>query len=334
MNPWYSVLISLFIVIGLVLIALIGVGSIGLNSLFGVYIPYVAFAVFIIGFIWRVVEWARAPVPFKIPTTGGQGKSLPWMKHEKLDSPFTTGQVIVRMLLEVFLFRSLFRNVKGELRGGPRLTFASSKWLWLFGILFHYSFLTIVLRHLRFFTEPVPQWVQLISSLDGFFEILVPTFFLTDAAFLLAATLLFLRRVVIPQVRYISLPNDYFPLLLILGIGISGILMRQVFHVDLEKVKELAIGLAAFSPTVPKELGSVFYVHLFLVSVLAAYIPWSKIMHAAGVFMSPTRNMANNNRAVRHINPWNYPVKVHTYEEYEDDFRAKMKEVGLPVDKE
>ncbi|MFZ5867097.1 MAG: sulfate reduction electron transfer complex DsrMKJOP subunit DsrM [Thermodesulfobacteriota bacterium] len=334
MNPWYSVLISLFIVIGLVLIALIGVGSIGLNSLFGVYIPYIAFAAFIIGFIWRVVEWARVPVPFKIPTTGGQGKSLPWMKHEKLDSPFTTGQVIVRMFLEIFLFRSLFRNLKGELRGGPRLTFASAKWLWLFGILFHYSFLTIVLRHLRFFTEPVPQWVQLITNLDGFFEILVPTFFLTDAAFLLAATLLFLRRVVIPQLRYISLPNDYFPLLLILGIGISGVLMRQVFHVDLEKVKELTIGLAAFSPSVPKELGSIFYIHLFLVSVLAAYLPWSKIMHAAGVFMSPTRNMANNNRAVRHINPWNYPVKVHTYEEYEDDFREKMKEVGLPVDKE
>jgi hypothetical protein len=37
---------------------------------------------------------------------------------------------------------------------------------------------------------------------------------------------------------------------------------------------------------------------------------------------------------VRHINPWNYPVKLHTYEEYEDDFREKMKECGLPVEKE
>jgi hypothetical protein len=57
-------------------------------------------------------------------------------------------------------------------------------------------------------------------------------------------------------------------------------------------------------------------------------------MHIGGVFLSPTRNLANNNRMVRHINPWNAPVKVHTYEEYEDDFRDKMKAAGIPVEKE
>ena len=61
--------------------------------------------------------------------------------------------------------------------------------------------------------------------------------------------------------------------------------------------------------------------------------PFSKLMHMGGVFLSPTRNLANNNRAVRHINPWDYPVHVHTYEEYEDEFREKMVEVGIPVDK-
>jgi len=71
----------------------------------------------------------------------------------------------------------------------------------------------------------------------------------------------------------------------------------------------------------------------FLVTVLLAYIPFSKIMHLAGVFLSPTRNMASNNRRVRHINPWNYDVKLHSYEEYEDDFREKMVKVGIPVDK-
>ncbi len=57
-------------------------------------------------------------------------------------------------------------------------------------------------------------------------------------------------------------------------------------------------------------------------------------MHAGGVFLSPTRNMANTNRMERYVNPWNYPVKVHSYAEYEDDFREKMKEAGIPVDKE
>jgi nitrate reductase gamma subunit len=321
-------------VVFLILVSLLGVAAIGLNSVFAIYIPYLACAIFLIGVVVRVVQWARVPVPFAITTTCGQGKSLPWFKNSYFESPHTTWGVIGRMALEVLLFRSLFRNVRGELREGPRLTFASSKWLWLAGILFHYSFLTIVVRHMRFFLEPVPSVIELITTVDGFFQILVPTVFLTDIAFLVAAGYLFLRRVVIPQVRYLSLPADYFALFLILGIGISGVLMRQFIKVDLLKVKELSVSLANFAPVVPDGIGLIFYVHLFLVSCLVAYFPFSKLMHAGGVFLSPTRNLANDNRMRRHVNPWNYPVKVHTYEEYEDDFRAKMKEVGLPVEKE
>ncbi|PIX86048.1 MAG: menaquinol oxidoreductase, partial [Nitrospirae bacterium CG_4_10_14_3_um_filter_53_41] len=82
------------------------------------------------------------------------------------------------------------------------------------------------------------------------------------------------------------------------------------------------------------QIGSIFYIHLFLVSALFIYFPFSKLMHLGGVFLSPTRNLANNNRMVRHVNPWNYPVKVHTYEEYEDEFRAKMIKAHIPVEKE
>jgi len=335
MNAWFSVLSALFIVLILVAISLVGVETIGLNSVFGIYIPYVALAIFLLGIVIRLLQWARVPVPFRIPTTAGQEKSLPWIKYEYLDNPHNTLGVIFRMILEVLLFRSLFRNIKGEVRDGPRLTFASAKWLWLFGILFHYAFLTIVLRHLRFFLEPIPSFVAIITSLDSFFDILIPTVFLTDIVFLGAAGYLFLRRIVIPQMRYLSLPADYFALFLIIGIGVSGVLMRQFIKVDLLKVKELATGLVTFSmPAAPEGIGVIFYVHIFLVSCLLAYFPFSKLMHAPGVFLSPTRNMANNNRFRRHVNPWNYPVKVHTYEEYEDEYREKMKAVGLPVDKE
>jgi len=95
------------------------------------------------------------------------------------------------------------------------------------------------------------------------------------------------------------------------------------------------MSLVSFSPVIPKEpIGYIFYIHLFLLCTLFAYFPFSKLVHMAGVFMSPTRNLANTSRSKRHINPWNYPVHVHTYEEYENDFRAKMKEAGLPVEKE
>jgi nitrate reductase gamma subunit len=119
-----------------------------------------------------------------------------------------------------------------------------------------------------------------------------------------------------------------------MGLALSGILMRYFIRVDIISVKELVIGLVSLHPTIPKGIGVIFYVHLFLLSVLIAYFPFSKLMHAGGVFFSPTRNMPNDNRVRRHINPWNYPVKVHTYEEYEDDFREKMIGVGLPVEKE
>jgi nitrate reductase gamma subunit len=34
------------------------------------------------------------------------------------------------------------------------------------------------------------------------------------------------------------------------------------------------------------------------------------------------------------VNPWNAPVPVHTYAEWEDDFRARLKAAGIAVEKE
>ena len=323
----------LFAVAVLALVPLIGVGAAGWYFLFGVILPYAAFAAFLIGVAYRVTKWARSPVPFRIPTTCGQEKSLPWIRNNGLENPHNTAGVIGRMALEVLLFRSLFRNTKMGLTN-QKVVYGSTKWLWLGGLVFHWAFLFILLRHLRFFTEPVLPLVNLLAGLDGFFQIGVPTLYLTDAAILLAVTYLFLRRVALPQVRYISLSADYFPLFLILGIALSGVLMRHIYKVDLLRVKEWAMGLASFHPVLPEGVGLFFFVHLFLVSALIAYFPMSKLMHMGGVFLSPTRNLANNNRMRRHINPWNYPVKVHTYEEYEDDFRDKMEAAGLPLERE
>ena len=110
--------------------------------------------------------------------------------------------------------------------------------------------------------------------------------------------------------------------------------MRYFIRVDITSVKELVLGLFKFSPTVPDGIGVMFFIHLFIVCVLISYIPFSKLMHMGGIFLSPTRNLANNNRKVRHVNPWNYPVKVHTYEEYEDEFRDLLIEAGIPVEKQ
>ena len=328
-----KVLLPLVVVIGLSFIAYFGGKVEALQSIFGIVIPYIAFGLFIGGFIHRVVQWGRTPVPFRIPTTCGQQKSLPWIKHNEIENPSTTGGVITRMVLEVFAFRSLFRNTRTELKGNS-LDHHGDKLLWFAGLVFHWSFLIVIVRHIRLFTDPVPFFVPWIENLDGFFQVGVPAIFMTGVVLLLAATYLFIRRVIYPQIRYISLPADYFPLFLVIGIALSGIIMRYFLKVDVVGVKEMMVGLFTLHPVLPEGIGPIFYLHIFLVSILFGYFPYSKLMHMGGVFLSPTRNMANTTRIKRHINPWDYPVKVHTYMEYEDQYREIMKKRGIPVEKD
>ncbi len=327
------VLVSALAVVALFLLVVVGVDVLGLRWLFGAAVPYAAAALFLVGVVAKVVGWARSPVPFCIPTTCGQQKSLPWIRQAKIENPSTTAGVVARMALEVLFFRSLFRNTKAQLRDG-HLSYASSKWLWAAGLAFHYSFLVVLLRHLRFFTEPIPAFVVLLTKVDGFFVVGLPTVFVTTLLFLGAVTFLFLRRIASPPLRYISLASDYFPLFLLLAIGLSGAWLRHVSKIDVPAVKATVMSLLHLSPAPTAALGTMFYAHLFFVSTLLAYFPFSKLMHMAGVFMSPTRNLTANSREVRHVNPWNHPVPLHTYEEYEDEFRERMRDAGLPVEKE
>ena len=330
MGFWYSI----SGVLGLFLLVLAGVGGIGLYSVFGIFIPYLAVLLFIVGFIYRVLQWASSPVPFHIPTISGQQKSLPWIKADNIDSPYTTGGVVKRLALEILLFRSLLRNEKVELEAPQRILFRASTLLWLGAMAFHWSFLVILLRHLRFFLEPVPSVIVILQRLDSIFQGLLPTLYISDVIVLIALGYLFIRRIITPQVRYISLPWDYFVLLAIGGIAISGVLMRLIYKVDLVQVKEWVMAMVRFSPLPPKGVNLVFYIHLFFVSLLIATFPVSKLMHMPGIFLSPTKNLRNTSRNDRHVNPWDHPVKTHAYEEYEEEFRDSMKEVGLPVEKE
>jgi nitrate reductase gamma subunit len=325
--------VALLMVITFALIPWAGIAWLDLGYIFGIAVPYAAISVLIVGGIYRLVKWARAPVPFKIPTTAGQQKSLNWIRHDKLENPHTLSQVIGRMAVEVFLFRSLFRNRKTKSKEGPRLTYVSSKWLWMFAMVFHYALLMTIFGHLRFFVDPVPGVVQTFLRLDAWLSIGLPRLMVSGLILLGAVSLLLARRVFIPSLRYISLLSDYFPLVLIGAIALSGATMRYVTGVEVSDVKTLAMGLVSFRPVVPQGISSLFFVHIFLVSVLLVYIPFSKLMHLGGIFFSPTRNQTNNSRAVRHVNPWNYPVNYHTYEAYEDEFRVKMIDAGLPVER-
>ncbi len=327
---------SFLAVIALILIAGLGSQIPGMPYLFGVAFPYLAMMIFLGGCVYKVVQWAKSPVPFSIQTTCGQGKSLDFIKHDKLEAPHTTAEVVARMFLEIVTFRSLFRNTKSEIHDGPHLTYESSKWLWMFALIFHYSFLVVIIRHMRLFLDPVPFFVDWLEFIDGIFQVGAPNWYITDVGLLLGCVLLFSRRLITRHVRFISLVNDYFPLVLIFAIALTGVLMRYFLRTDIDivNIKQLLVGLVTFSPTIGAEIGAIFYIHLFLVCVLLAYFPFSKLVHFAGVFLSPTRNMKNNSRAVRHINPWNPRILPHSYAGYEDEFREYMVNAGIPVEKE
>ncbi|MDR3630117.1 MAG: sulfate reduction electron transfer complex DsrMKJOP subunit DsrM [Desulfocapsaceae bacterium] len=327
---------SFLVVIVLIVVAGLGSQIQGMQYVFGVALPYLAILVFAGGFIYRVVQWAKSPVPFPIQTTCGQAASLDFIKQNKLECPNTTSEVVARMILEIVTFRSLFRNTKSEIHEGPQLTYESSKWLWVFSLMFHYSFLLIIIRHMRLFLDPAPFWMAWIEFGDGIFQVGAPNAYITDATILMAIVYLFGRRIINRHVKYISLINDFFPLVLIFGIACTGILMRYFLRTDVDilAIKRLAVGLVTFSPVIGVKIGAIFYIHLFLVSTLLIYFPFSKLMHMGGVFLSPTRNLKNNSRAVRHINPWNPDIKPHSYAGYEDEFREFMVDAGIPVEKE
>jgi len=111
------------------------------------------------------------------------------------------------------------------------------------------------------FYRSTPWCISIIDSIDSFWQIGLPMIYMTDIVIAAALVYLLGRRIFNLQVKYVSLPSDYFPLFLILGIITTGMLMRYFSRVDITSIKELALGLAYLKPTVPDGVGSLFYIH-------------------------------------------------------------------------
>lgn len=232
-------------------------------TLFFAILFYVATALFVGGLAYKIYDFARTPSPLKIPTT---------------PAPISNGGVALRMLREVVFFESLF---KGNL------------WIWAFGWMFHMGLALVLMRHLRYFTEPVWTWVALIQPFGLY------------AGFLMAAGLagLWARRFLVERIRYISTPSDHLMLGLLLLIAVTGLGMKFMMHTDIVAVKAFFLGLMAFDIQ-PLPAHPALYIHLLSVALLMIVFPFSKLLHAPGVFFSPTRNQADNPRELRHVAPW------------------------------
>ncbi|AFL72609.1 respiratory nitrate reductase subunit gamma [Thiocystis violascens] len=200
------------------------------------------------------------------------------LKIPTTPAPTTTHGVVLRMTREVVLFESLFRG---------------NKWTWIFGWMFHFGLLLVTLRHLRYFMEPVWFPIQLVQPFGIY----------GGMAMIVGLGGLWARRFLVDRVRYISSPSDHLILALLILIGCSGLLMKFVFHTDVVEIKAFFLGLYSYDIQ-PLPADPLLLLHLFLVAVLMIVFPYSKLLHAPGLFFSPTRNQADNPREVRHLAPW------------------------------
>ncbi len=223
---------------------------------------YAATLLLVFGLGYRVWQYATTPAPLKIPTT---------------PAPLTQGGAALRVLREVTIFQSLFK---------------ANKWMWLFGWIFHVALAVVLLRHLRYFLEPVPAVVMLIQ----------PIGVLAGFALVAALVALWGRRLLVARIRYISGPSDHLMLLLIIAIGVSGLAMKFVSRTDIVAVKAFFLGLV-YLDWRPLPDDPILLVHLALVAALMMIFPFSKLLHAPGVFFSPTRNQADDSRERRHVPP-------------------------------
>jgi nitrate reductase gamma subunit len=199
------------------------------------------------------------------------------LKIPTTPAPLTRGGVVLRMLREVALFESLFK---------------SNKWTWLFGWVFHVALAVVFLRHLRYVLQPVPELIVLVQ----------PFGVLAGFAMVAGLAALWARRFVVERIRYISGPSDHLMLALLMAIGLSGLAMKFLAHTDIVAVKAFFLGLIWFDWR-PLPADPALLVHLTLVLALMVVFPISKLLHAPGVFFSPTRNQADDSRERRHVPP-------------------------------
>jgi nitrate reductase gamma subunit len=199
-------------------------------------------------------------------------------------APRTRAGVLWRMAGDALWFPSLF---KGD------------KLLWLASLFFHGFLGLVVLRHSRFFFYPVPEWVTGIQTIGLYAGYFIP----------LPLLLLLTRRLLMERNLYLSVLGDFFALFLLLSIAMSGILLEVFFRTYTVDVKALILGLVYLRPVIP-EMNWLFGLHFLFIMVLMAYFPFGKLMHAGGLFFSPTRNQRANWER-RFINPWDFPVSYH-----------------------
>lgn len=209
----------------------------------------------LLGSLWRLMGYWRTPQPLPIPLT---------------PAPRTRAGVVGRLLLELLLFRSLYRAGRAG---------------WLASIAFHYGLLGVLIIHLRFVFTALPGWLLPLILMGGYITTLM-------VAGLLA---LGWRRFGIDRLRYLSAPSDHLYLLLLLSIAASGVALKRIWPTELAAVNGFLRGVLTVQWQ-PLPDHPVLLLHLTLVLLLLLVFPLGKLLHGPAMLFSPTFNQRDRAR--------------------------------------
>ena len=157
--------------------------------------------------------------------------------------------------------------------------------LWIGEWVFHASLAVIILRHLRYFLNPVPGWVVWAQT-PGWI-----------AGFLLPAALLYILavRLLTGREKFSSKAN-LLMLLDVLAIAATGLLLSTRYPVDLLAAKLFALGIVTFNPSAPPQ-SALFAIHLGLALALILYVP-SHVFTAPLVLLDARRRDLERRRVM------------------------------------
>lgn len=143
--------------------------------------------------------------------------------------------------------------------------------LWIGEWVFHCSFLLVVLRHLRYILNPVPGWIWHLQTAG------------LIAGYILPLSLIYICIMKIGKEEGYFPSYNFFLVILLFFIGITGLLIKTVFRTDIVTVNNFMLGIFTFRPADAPASG-LFIIHYLLVLVLVAYLP-SHVFAAPFVIM-------------------------------------------------
>ena len=192
---------------------------------------YICIAVFAWRILWRILLLSRK----------SENRTEKVQTVRKI-----TPAAILHMTGDIFFLTRLFRT---------------NKILWFGEWIFHYAFLFVLLRHVRYFLYPVPEWIVNFQPAGIY------------AGYVLTLSLLYILivKLVIDKKTYFSSYN-FFLLFLLFIISLTGIVMKNFVRPDVVDIKHFVMSTMFFKPG-PAPQSFLFALHFIVTSIFIASLP-------------------------------------------------------------